>query len=59
MHYKAKVTASSKRCDDTMLAPCGLLIGMEANVMIQALRSLPEEQHRGRVAAANAWAGES
>jgi hypothetical protein len=31
---------------------------MEASVMIQTLRSLTEEEHRKRVAAASAWAGE-
>jgi hypothetical protein len=51
--------ASAKRCDDTMIAPCGLLIGMESNVMMSTLRRLIAEQHRGRVAAANAWARES
>ena len=55
----AKGMASAKRCDDTMIAPCGLLIGMESNVMMSTLRRLIAEQHRGRVAAANAWAGES
>jgi hypothetical protein len=58
MHYKAKVTASPERCDDTTIAPRGLLVGMEANVMIQALRSLTEEEHRKRAVAASAWAGE-
>jgi len=42
-----------------MIAPCGLLIGMESNMMISTLRRLIEEKHRGRVAAVNAWAGES
>jgi len=31
---------------------------MDVNVMIHALRSLTEEEHRKRVAAASAWAGE-
>jgi hypothetical protein len=31
---------------------------METNVMIQTLRSLTEEEHRQRVAAATAWARE-
>jgi hypothetical protein len=31
---------------------------MEANVLIQALRSLTEEEHRKRAVAASAWAGE-
>jgi hypothetical protein len=31
---------------------------MEPNVMIQTLRRLTEEEHRERVAAASAWAGE-
>jgi hypothetical protein len=51
--------ASAKWCDDTMIAPSGLLIGMESNVMMSTLRRLIAEQHRGGVAAANAWAGES
>jgi hypothetical protein len=56
--YVVKGMGSAKRCDDTMIARCGLIIGMESNVMMATLRRLVEEQHRGRVAA-NAWAGES
>ena len=48
----------SKRCDDTTLGPADSLSGEEAKVMIQTLRSLTEEEHRERVAAACAWAGE-
>ena len=43
-----------RRYDDR---PRGFLFGMQANVMIQTLRSLTEEEHRTS-AAARAWARE-
>jgi hypothetical protein len=53
----ANVTASPKRCDDTR-SPSGPVAGMEANAMIQTLPNLTEKEHRKRVVAAGAWAGE-
>jgi hypothetical protein len=46
------------RCDDMTIILRGLLIGMEANAMVCALRSLIEEEDRMRLMADSAWAGE-
>jgi hypothetical protein len=56
---QAEVLARPERCDDTTLVPTDSLSGEEANVMIQKVRSLAEEEHPTRVPAANAGAGES
>ena len=50
--------ALSKRCDDTTLDPSDSVSGEDANVIIQTLRSLPEEERLTRVATASAGAGE-
>jgi hypothetical protein len=54
-----KVPANPDRSDDTTIASAGILVRMDANVMIEALRNVSDEEHRNRVAAAaRAWAGE-
>jgi len=56
---QAEVLARPERCDDTTLGPADSLSGEEANVMIQTVRSLAEENRRTCVPAATAWAGRS
>jgi hypothetical protein len=52
-----EVVATLKRCDDATIGSCGVLVGMEASVMIQMLLSLTGVERRERVAA-SAWVGE-
>ncbi len=50
--------ARPKRCDDMTIDPSDSSSGKDADVIIQTLRSLPEEERLTRVATASAGAGE-
>jgi hypothetical protein len=46
------------RCEDMTIVLRGLLVGMEANAMINTLWSLTEEERWRGLVADSAWAGE-